>query len=115
HGTLGCTGMGFTWNYITLFEFGCSGETSPFGFVSAAGTLMILVFALMALAVFKIYRIWVSKFRWNTTYYFIWMLTTVSLFRAFGQMLFSPLLNFGDFFGAFRHVKHSLGWRLFVT
>jgi hypothetical protein len=109
-----CLAVGCTPHLLTSMQFdGDEAGLPAFAgrLVSAGGSLMNLVVA--ALSMLALRR---SRSGSATTWFFLWLLSTLSLLQATGYLLFSGLGNFGDWAAVVRGLPGgSLLWRGILT
>jgi len=72
-------------------------------FIAAGGTIVNLIVAAVAFAFWK-------RTRSGSGWFFLWLLTTISLMQATGYLLFSGLGDVGDWAVVIRDWKGSFAW-----
>jgi hypothetical protein len=109
-----CLMVGCTPHLLTSMQFDGDAAALPAlarRFISAGGSLMNLVVATLAMLALRRARAGPA-----TTWFFLWLLATLSLLQATGYLLFSGLGNFGDWAAVVRGLPGgSVLWRGILT
>jgi len=99
-----CLAVGGRWVLLTTVNMDCSVDNR---LVTAGGTLMNLIAAVVFWALLRRTRAGASAWR-----YFFWLAMTVNLYAAAGYFLFSGIGGFGDWAEFIRGLEPQGAWRV---